>query len=456
MNVPCALEIGLVDSSETDQVVSLHCQSFPDSVLTAFGPEIVRDYYSSHLNGGQHLLTVGARVDGTLVGYCLLVRKTKMLGFLTSQMRHPRTLLLRLGTPGLAVRVLGSLGQSLVLRWMRLWKPTEASKSSCRLLAVGVSPQYEGIGVGRSLVERAELEAYVRGTARIGLSVKESNTRARRLYERCGWNSITRKGRFDGQMFKDLTLRQTTASVAPHCQDEVFTRKSGDRVIAEVMKEFERRNEPRFVERYSWHKSENQFGHVQLARRIIRQLHRQGRFPLSGSKLLDVGCGSGTWLLDFVQWGVGGRDLAGLDTDETRIAEARRRVPGADLKVGDARHLPWPDSHFDTVIQFTVFSSIPDPYVQAQIAAEMLRVLKPGGIIISYDLRWNNPANSRVHSVTKSDLRRIFPGAAMEFEACSLPAPIARAVVPISWSLALAVEAIPILRSHYCAFVTKT
>jgi hypothetical protein len=50
-------------------------------------------------------------------------------------------------------------------------------------------------------------------------------------------------------------------------------------------------------------------------------------------------------------------------------------------------------------MQFTVFTSILDKDMKRNIAAEMLRVLKPKGVIIWYDYFVNNPKNSDVRGV---------------------------------------------------------
>ena len=91
------------------------------------------------------------------------------------------------------------------------------------------------------------------------------------------------------------------------------------------------------------------------------------------------------------QWGAVAANLYGIDLIAGRIAYARERLPGADLRWGDARHLPWRDGSFDLVTQFTVFSSILDTQVQAEVAAEMLRVL-----------RIRTPTNGRQETISRS------------------------------------------------------
>jgi ubiquinone/menaquinone biosynthesis C-methylase UbiE len=66
------------------------------------------------------------------------------------------------------------------------------------------------------------------------------------------------------------------------------------------------------------------------------------------------------------------------------VAERRARALGVDaeLLVGDAHALGFPDDRFDTVVSTLFFSSVPDP---RRAAAEVLRVLKPGGRLLLLD-----------------------------------------------------------------------
>jgi ubiquinone/menaquinone biosynthesis C-methylase UbiE len=149
---------------------------------------------------------------------------------------------------------------------------------------------------------------------------------------------------------------------------------------------------------YAWHRGEIQYWQTRTARVFARLLHKSGAFPISDASIVDVGCGNGQWLLEFLQWGAAAANLHGIDLIAQRIAYARERLPGADLRCGDAANLPWADGSFDLVTQFTVFSSILDMQTQADAAAEMLRVLRPGGRVLWYDCRYSNPSRASVVS----------------------------------------------------------
>jgi SAM-dependent methyltransferase len=92
-----------------------------------------------------------------------------------------------------------------------------------------------------------------------------------------------------------------------------------------------------------------------------------------GMSLLDVGCGSGTAVRLAADRGA---DVAALDAAPAFAAHVRRRVPGADVRVGDLQFLPFDDESFDVVCGFNSFQYAAD--VDAALR-EARRVLRPGG-----------------------------------------------------------------------------
>ena len=149
----------------------------------------------------------------------------------------------------------------------------------------------------------------------------------------------------------------------------------------------------------------------ELESALLEELGRAGA-PLTGARALEVGCGSGYFLARLLDYGA--THAAGIDLLEERIAVARERHPRLELVVGDATGLPWPDGSFDLVTQFTCLSSVLDRSVRGAIAAEMWRVLAPGGAIVSYDVRAPRALLRAFRRVAGALTRRGEPGTPAE------------------------------------------
>lgn len=205
---------------------------------------------------------------------------------------------------------------------------------------------------------------------------------------------------------------------------------------------------------YALWREENLYTHAQIARSCARLLHRNGLFPLGDSRIADIGCGEGRWLLEFLQWGASSKHLHGIELLPDRLAAAQQRVGNANLVAGNAARLPWRDRSFDLVTQFVVLSSVLDAPLRSKIAAEMRRVLRPGGHILWFDMRRNNPRNPATRAITKHDLQALFPHCRIEAERAMLVPFLARAVARRSWLLASALEKVPFARTHLAAIIT--
>lgn len=99
-----------------------------------------------------------------------------------------------------------------------------------------------------------------------------------------------------------------------------------------------------------------------------------------GERVLDVACGSGNAALAAARRSWGG--VTGVDFVPALLARARERAAAERLEIefveGDAADLPFAEAEFDVVSSVFGAMFAPD---QAQAAAELLRVCKPGGRI---------------------------------------------------------------------------
>jgi SAM-dependent methyltransferase len=157
---------------------------------------------------------------------------------------------------------------------------------------------------------------------------------------------------------------------------------------------------------------------------------------------------------DMLRYGARPEDMCGIDLLPERVESANSLLPGASIEVGDAQSLGYEDSSFDLVLGFTLLSSVLDQGTRGRIAAEMMRVAKPGGRVLLYDF-WTNPLNRDARPLRRDDLKRLFPNRDIDFVGTTLAPPIVRALVkaPGGWLACSALEVIPFLRTHYLAAV---
>ncbi len=222
-----------------------------------------------------------------------------------------------------------------------------------------------------------------------------------------------------------------------------------DRILAEN----ERRRREIPADFYSPMRLPNVFINTQRNRRLMQLLRRENVTSFVGRRILDVGCGTGEWLLDLLSWGATPEALCGIDIDPKQIADAVENLPNVDLRVGNAARLPWPDGSLDIVIQATLFSSILNVGFKRAIAEEIVRVTRPGGLIVWYDSRYSNPWNRNFIGIRSGEIRRLFPGCSFRFRSVTLLPPLARKIVPASWIAALLLEKLPFLRTHILGII---
>jgi SAM-dependent methyltransferase len=191
-------------------------------------------------------------------------------------------------------------------------------------------------------------------------------------------------------------------------------------------------------------------------RAVLRRLKKRGLAPLDSLKILEVGCGTGTWIRDFIRWGARPESISGVDLIQSRIDQARQTCPkDVKLSLASADLLPLESCSQDLVLQSTVFTSVLDMKVKHAIASEMLRVLKPDGTILWYDFFWNNPSNQNVRGVGLKEIRRLFPETRIEHERITLAPPLVRPLARMSWTLCAIVNLVPFLKTHLLITIQK-
>lgn len=163
--------------------------------------------------------------------------------------------------------------------------------------------------------------------------------------------------------------------------------------------------------------------------------------------ILDLGAGSGR-LAGVAQAAGLHQPWIGVELDPVAVAEARRAYPWAEFAEASADRLPMGDASVSAAVASVLFSSLPSVAFERAVAREIERVLRPGGWLVWYDLRYDNPRNRGVHGLGLRAIRRVFPGWDLELTPISLLPPLARRLGRSTPFAYLALHAITPLRSH--------
>ena len=118
----------------------------------------------------------------------------------------------------------------------------------------------------------------------------------------------------------------------------------------------------------------------------LREALRRHPGGARAARLLDIGCGTGAFLRE-VKRNFPRLAVTGLDLSEPYLAVARRRLADwsrVALTPAAAEAMPFADAEFDAVSCIYVIHELP-PRVRRAVAAEIRRVLRPGGTLIFVD-----------------------------------------------------------------------
>lgn len=115
---------------------------------------------------------------------------------------------------------------------------------------------------------------------------------------------------------------------------------------------------------------------IRLFERILAPDGRRWVTSRVTDNVLEIAVGTGRNLPSYAR----GVSVTGIDISPAMLEIARRRASecgtNADLRVGDAQALDFPDDAFDSVVSTLTMCTIPD---HERAIAEVRRVLRPGG-----------------------------------------------------------------------------
>ena len=167
---------------------------------------------------------------------------------------------------------------------------------------------------------------------------------------------------------------------------------------------------------------------------------------------IEIGAGGGANIDFFRSRGIKDENIIAAELLPERVALLREKYPYITVLEGDALQLNFEKS-FDIVFQSLVFTSILDTDFKKRLAEKMWNMLKPGGIILWYDFKFNNPANKDVKGVGKKEIKTLFPSCnGITFYNVTLAPPVGRRVGNL---YEFVNSCIPVLRTHLIAVIKK-
>lgn len=108
-----------------------------------------------------------------------------------------------------------------------------------------------------------------------------------------------------------------------------------------------------------------------------------------GQRVLEVGCGPGEDAEVLAKQVGPTGEVVGIDKDPEMLAAARTRAAQADppfaVQEANVYELPFPDRYFAACRADRVFQHLYEP---GRALAEMVRVTKPGGCVLVFDVDW--------------------------------------------------------------------
>jgi len=182
-----------------------------------------------------------------------------------------------------------------------------------------------------------------------------------------------------------------------------------------------------------------------------------GKKAISELSFLEIGCGSGANILQFIRYGFAPEKITANELLPERIETARRILPsGITIVPGDASQVNFDNAPFDLILVSTVFSSILDHDFRKKLALRLWNLLAKDGAILWYDFIYNNPRNPDVEGISVKQLKILFPESFMTYKKVTLAPPISRfilSIVPYNWVYSC--FNLPFLRTHIVAWIQK-
>ena len=128
----------------------------------------------------------------------------------------------------------------------------------------------------------------------------------------------------------------------------------------------------------------------------------------NNSRIIDIGCGSSSKLIDLVSLGFNQKNLYGIDINESDINFSKMNYPLLNLSCQNATKLDFKDNFFDLTYESTMFVQITNEEISENIAREMVRVTKKNGFIIIFDWRFQKFKNPNFLACDQKRIQKMF------------------------------------------------
>jgi len=132
-----------------------------------------------------------------------------------------------------------------------------------------------------------------------------------------------------------------------------------------------------------------------MSRRFYDLLQHEAKLD-DGTRLLDVGCGTGALIKRLCA--SGNTDAHGIDADANMIDAAIRQYPAGSFQQAPGEKIPYPDESFDVLTACMAYHHFSD---KAGFAREAARVLKPGGCLYIADANFPFLIRKTINNVAR-------------------------------------------------------